>query len=96
MVQRCLPLIEATCEHSRNKRHFAFTESNPHVMSVSDKNHYVNHSAPGKLGEGGSNDLKQSRNLRMEPCRGKPCPVAVGHRPEPSLAWNGGNPGCEA
>src|SRR5512135_1321201 len=49
--------------------------------------------APGKLGKGGS-DVAET--LRRDPVGNQPRPVKLGQRPEASLAWCRGNPGCEA
>jgi len=31
-----------------------------------------------------------------DPAGESPDPVEVGHQPEPSVAWSGGDPSCEA
>jgi len=36
------------------------------------------------------------RNLLCDPAGASPEPVKVGDPPEPSVAWLGGDPGCEA
>jgi hypothetical protein len=50
--------------------------------------------APGKAWE--RRMLDELKPIGRSPAGESPAPAKVGHRPEPSVAWRGGNPGCEA
>ena len=47
-------------------------------------------------GEEGQTDLKQSETSYRDPPGASPEPVRIGHPPEPSVAWCGGDLACEA
>ena len=49
-----------------------------------------------KPGEGGCRDLSRAETFYSTPAGTQPRPTKPGPRSEASLAWFGGNPGCEA
>ena len=54
--------------------------------------------APGKAWKRGKNakGVEQSETSCSDPPGESPEPARTGHPPEPSVAWCGGDPACEA
>jgi hypothetical protein len=58
----------------------------------------IGYCARQSLGEGEESreGNQQSETSLSDPAGESPVPERVGHPPEPSVAWTGGDPGCEA